>query len=205
MIVIAGGIGSGKSVVSRILRLNGYGVFDCDYEAKRLMELDIRLATELKKAAGNDIYDGGILDRRLLAARIFSDKETRKMVNRAVHEAVKERIGLWLSDSPENIFVETAIAAESGIAAEADEIWLIHADVETRLQRVRLRDGREEGEILRIMEAQEREEGLLSDGTKPVVHISNNNDDELLTTLLSLLKKINVQTHNTELPNIKNL
>lgn len=205
MIVIAGGIGSGKSVVSRILRLNGYGVFDCDYEAKRLMELDVRLATELKKAAGNDIYDGGILDRRLLAARIFSDKETRKMVNRAVHEAVKERIGQWLSDSPENIFVETAIASESGIAAEADEIWLIHADVETRLQRVRLRDGREEGEILRIMEAQEREEGLLSDGTKPVVHISNNNDDELLTTLLSLLKKVNVQTHNTELPNIKNL
>ncbi|MDE5975343.1 MAG: dephospho-CoA kinase, partial [Muribaculaceae bacterium] len=40
---ITGGIGAGKSVVSRILRLNGFTVFDCDSEARLLMENDSRL------------------------------------------------------------------------------------------------------------------------------------------------------------------
>ena len=55
---ITGGIGAGKSVVSKILRTMGYQVFDCDIEAKRLMdssaEIKLKLKTEISAAAVDD-------------------------------------------------------------------------------------------------------------------------------------------------------
>ena len=73
LIAITGGIGSGKSVVSEVLRLKGYKVLDSDIHARRIMDADAgikaRIAGEICCEA---IVDGNI-DRRRLAAAVFSD------------------------------------------------------------------------------------------------------------------------------------
>lgn len=188
MIVLAGGIGSGKSVVARMLRLKGFGVFDCDFEAKLLMHSDPRIIEGIKKIAGDDVYsDSGRLDRGRLASVIFGDKEARDRINVLVHEAVRNRIGEWLKENTANVFVETAIAAESGIADKADAIWLVDADEETRIARVKFRDGRSEDDIRRIMDAQRAEEELLFSNHRNLVKINNNPADSLLEQINFLL------------------
>lgn len=187
MIVLAGGIGSGKSVVARSLRLMGFGVFDCDIEAKRLMESDSALVSLLSSVAGDDIYIEGRLDRQLLASRLFSDSVLRMKVNEAVHSAVRDEISRWLNRSASNLFVESAIAAESGLAQMADQVWFIEASYESRLQRVATRDCRSREQILRIMEAQEGEEERLMNCGKPIKRISNNPDNSLLKRLDDLV------------------
>ena len=56
IVAITGGIGSGKSVVSQVLRLLGYPVYDCDANAKRLMNESVALRENLVKRFGTDLY-----------------------------------------------------------------------------------------------------------------------------------------------------
>lgn len=192
MIVISGGIGAGKSVVSRILRIMGYGVFDCDFEAKIIMEKNEKIKLQLNKIGGCDFYDNkGILDRKLLAHRIFQEPKLRKQINSLVHEAVKDRIKDWQKESEKNIFIETAIPCESGISLIAEEIWMVVASPEIRVKRVKQRDGRKCDEIERIMEAQIGEEEMLTVCGKPVYRIINNDSYSLLVQIDSLMNRNN--------------
>lgn len=190
MIVLAGGIGSGKSVVARILRQKGWGVYDCDLEARRLMET---CGSELKRSliaiAGEDMYNAdGRLDRRRLAAGIFADAGLRKEINEAVHSAVKDDIECWLAADSRNLFVETAISAESGIAQSADEVWMVEASIPTRLERVKRRDARKEEEIGRIMKAQQDEDRRLAALSVPLRRIENEEGQSLLLQIDTLLE-----------------
>ena len=93
LIGITGGIGCGKSVVSRICRLRGFDVYDCDSEAKMLMDNDPLLKSAIVEILGRDILlSDGSLDRKIMAALIFSDDCKRRKVNTAVHSAVKADI-----------------------------------------------------------------------------------------------------------------
>lgn len=62
IIGISGGIGSGKSVVSRILRIWGYPVYDCDSEAKALMDADAVIKQRLAEELDTDIVAAGGID-----------------------------------------------------------------------------------------------------------------------------------------------
>lgn len=189
MIVLAGGIGSGKSVVARTLRLEGYGVFDCDFEASGIMHRNEAVKASLRHICGEDIYDGdGLLRRSLMASRLFSSPGLRAEVNCIVHEAVKDRIKEWLEEDSRNVFVETAIAAESGIARKAEEVWIVTAETEERVRRVKARDGRNEEAVRKIMEAQQHEEELVRQQCASVREIDNNPDSGLLSQIENCLR-----------------
>ena len=72
---ITGGIGSGKSVVSRLLEIMGIPVYMTDDEAKRLTATDPFIRKELCVLLGDDIYKGGELNKPLLASYIFGHPE----------------------------------------------------------------------------------------------------------------------------------
>lgn len=190
MIVLAGGIGSGKSVVARILRLEGFGVFDCDLEARALMEGDSHLSEEIMHIAGRGVYINGKIDRKALGHAIYSDETVRTAVNAAVHAAVRERIKKWRNEADKNIFVETAIAGVSGLAALADEVWIMETPEETRIERVKVRDGRPREEILKIMEIQAEEEGRILSAGVPVKRIVNDESKSLLMQIREQLNTI---------------
>lgn len=188
MIVLAGGIGSGKSVVARFLRLNGFGVYDCDFHARRLMETDMDLMRKMRSLAGEKVYaEDGKLDRRMLAGLLFRDADLRGAVNEAVHAAVRRDVESWLAEAPENVFVESAISARSGLIDMAEEVWVVEASLETRMKRVMTRDNRPEEEIIRIMEAQSEEERLLAAKGSDIVRIANDPSSSLMTQILPLL------------------
>lgn len=149
-IAITGGIGSGKSVVSRMLGIMGIPVYDCDSRAKFLMENDIYLRQTLTRLFGEECYDvQGKINRKWLASRIFIDKDAIKRVNDLVHPRVKDDFLRWAAERPENVVaVETAILFESGINDVVDKTLLVWAGAETCIKRVERRSGMSRQQVL---------------------------------------------------------
>ena len=87
LIGITGGIGSGKSVVSHILRIAGLPVYDTDSEAKRIMDSPV-VKNQIIATWGTTLYQAdGSLDRRKLANIVFNNPEQLTTLNNIVHPA----------------------------------------------------------------------------------------------------------------------
>lgn len=185
MIGICGGIGSGKSVVSRILRLRGEHVYDCDLEAKRIMDESEEVLDALHERYGDAVCpEGGPINRPELARRIFGNEEERLWLNSLVHQLVRIDVGVWhdvlVLDGCERCFVESAILASSGLAEMCDEIWVVTASEEIRTARVRLRDSLDEEAIKKRIRSQQEEERLIQEAGIPIRIIDNSGSIPLL-------------------------
>lgn len=186
MVGILGGIGSGKSVVSRILRLRGFGVFDCDYEAKVLMNSDSEMKGEINRIFGENLFGDGMLDRARVSEIIFRDSGKRHALNALVHSAVKRRLVWWSQQSDANRFVECAIAGSSGVLDLLDEIVLVDAPEEVRVGRVCCRDGHSLATVRDIINVQDREEELIKKSGKKMFMLVNSGEESLLGQMESL-------------------
>lgn len=187
IIGISGGIGSGKSVVSRILRLMGHSVYDCDLEARRLMETDSLIKARIRDEISAEVTDGVSIPRRdLLASIVFSDETMRRRLNGIVHGAVREDVARCASGA-EIIFVEAAILAESGLAAMCDAIWLVEADENDRCRRVMRRDGCTDGQFRSRMESQRREADMLEQYSAKIVRLCNIGGKSLLSEVYNAI------------------
>lgn len=151
-IAITGGIGSGKSVVSKLLNTMGYQVYDCDREAKRLMNTNEFLRVFLSEAFGSETYlPDGSLNKSFLAQQIFGDPDKLKMMNSLVHPAVAlDFIGSGCT------FIESAILFESGFdkLIHIDQIWCVAAPLELRIQRAMMRDNASREQIIARINSQ---------------------------------------------------
>ncbi len=191
LIGITGGIGAGKSVVSRILRLKGFEVYDCDSEAKRLMDTNDELISCILERFGEEcVLDGRELNRGEIAKRVFSSKEDLKWLNSQVHHLVREDIERWGGVEMKLKFVESAILHSSGLEDLCDQVWLVEAPEDIRLSRAMSRGGITEENLIRRMEAQQLEFSGLD--SRKVRVINNYGSNSLLGQLDMLLDEIQV-------------
>ena len=138
---ITGGIGVGKSIVSKIIELMGYNVFNSDFEAKSLINKDPLIKDQLIKLLGKEIYKNSILNKEVMAEKIFSNNETRKLVNEIVHPRVRDSFALFVSKQKNNlVFNESAILFETGSYKEFDKIILVTSPMYLRVSRIINRD-----------------------------------------------------------------
>lgn len=153
---ITGGIGSGKTTVSKVFALLGIPVFEADVEAKKLLDTAPEIKTGLTQNFGESIYTAnGTVDRKKLAHIIFNDESALKKVNELVHPAVKKSFENWAEqqDAP-YVIHEAAILFESGFYRMMDFTLLISASEEQRIARVMERDGATEEEVRQRMSKQ---------------------------------------------------
>ncbi len=177
---ITGGIGSGKSVVSRLLHIMGIPVYLTDDEAKRLTNEDAEIRRELIALVGKEVYSAdGSLNRPCLAAYLFSKEEHARKVNSIIHPRVKSDFIQWAkahADYPV-VAIESAILIEAGFAETVDRIVMVYAPFELRLQRAMLRDNASEEQIrsriLRQMNDEEKCQKahtiIVNDGRTPLI------------------------------------
>ena len=156
VIAIIGGIGSGKSVVSEILRTMDYPVYDCDSNAKLLMNRSDTIKNELIAAFGDDVVsDDGTINRVRLSDKVFGNETNLSRLNAIVHPAVIEDFNKWVERQCSTyVFVETAILYESGMDKCVDEIWEVTAPVDIRIERVMRRNGISEEAVRSRIESQ---------------------------------------------------
>lgn len=187
LVAISGGIGSGKSVVSHLLTLLGYSVYDCDSRAKLLMNRSEDVKRELREAFGDDVITPqGMVNRDVLSKIIFGNAEALKKVNSIVHpRVVAEIMSLAGKCNDECFFFETALPQESGLDKLADAVWLVTAPVEKRIERVIKRSGLTREQVMARIASQD----YSNIKNNRVEYIINDENKSLTNQLLTLLTK----------------
>lgn len=186
LIAITGGIGSGKSVVARVLSNMGHEVYDCDLRAKTLMTTSPIIRQQLTERFGNDIYNlDGSINKPLLSSIIFNDHDALATVNGIVHPVVKDDLLKWhYSNQKSQSFVETAILVEAGMHTMVDEVWNVTAPTETRILRVIRRNATTRDKVLERINSQS---ASMSEVSVPVKNIINDGNTAILPQLIALL------------------
>lgn len=187
IILITGGIGSGKSVVSRILRLSGHIVVDTDMVARLLIDSNQELRRLIIDRWGNDAYCARGLNRQFVADRIFNDSDERRWLNARVHPRVCREVERISSGADGPVFVECAIPVTSGLSAGADVIWLVSAPEEVRIERACRRDSSDADSIRKRIRTQDAEFAALPPDKVCVI---DNDGAPLLPQITRLLKPI---------------
>lgn len=139
---ITGGIGSGKSVVARLMRVMDIPVYDSDIEARRLMVSDPVIRQQLQDLLGADVYVDGALNKALLADYLFASEAHACRLNGIVHPRVRDDFRRWTAlhaDCP-CVGIESAILLEAGFRSEVDVVLLVDAPLELRIARAMARD-----------------------------------------------------------------
>lgn len=189
LIAICGGIGSGKSVVSEILRSLGYEVYDCDSRAKQIMDSDPAIHERLCHEIHPQSVVEGVIDRKLISEVVFGDSEALSRLNGIVHKAVKDNIKLWASEGKTQSgvkFIETAIPVSSGMTDMVDDVWEVTAPYRVRVERVKKRNGMSEAQVVSRIKSQESE----SLDAIPHQEIFNSPDCAILPQIHELLKTL---------------
>lgn len=155
---ITGGIGSGKSFLSKLLIKKGIPVFDSDFEAKRLMLTDDEIIFSLKSLLGEHVYQDGEINKPLLASYIFTSAENASKVNSIVHPYVKNEFLNWADRyfllGYNIVAIESAILFEAGFNDIVDKIVMVHAPLEIRVDRVIERDNTNREKVMERIKSQ---------------------------------------------------
>lgn len=149
---ITGGIGSGKTYISKIFESLNIKVYYSDLEAKKLMIANSIIKESLIKNFGNEVYlKNGELNRELLSKLIFSNKVNLQTVNNIVHPIVRQHYNDWANKYKNEKYTlkETAILFESGAHKQMDKIITVVSDLDIRIERIIARDNISKNEILK--------------------------------------------------------
>lgn len=155
-IAITGGIGSGKTFVSNLLKERGIPIYNSDDEAKRLMVSDEGIRRDLMALLGEDVYQGDALNKSLLASYLFADAGNAARINAIVHPRVRADFSRWLAEHQdvEVAGLECAILYEAGFENTVDKVVMVYAPESLRIERAMNRDNATESQIRARIAAQ---------------------------------------------------
>lgn len=191
LVGITGGIGSGKSIVTKIFSLLGVPIYDADSRAKWLMENDAELIQSIKEAFSDKAYlENGKLNRPWLASEVFSNPEKTELINSLVHPRVGEDGKQWVAANANHPYLmkEAALMYESVSYKELDFVIAVYAPERIRIRRVLLRDvNRSSEDVKNIIARQMPEEEKKRKAQAVIV-----NDDQRLVIpqVISLHKQL---------------
>lgn len=179
VIALTGGIGSGKSVVSSILRIMGYVVYNCDSQAKKVMDSSEKIKRGLLDAFGYDCVDkDGLINRKYLGKVVFDNPKALSTLNGIVHPEVRKDLQEWTRIKKEEgnsyVFVETAILKESNLKDMIDLEWNVYAPIGLRIQRVMKRNNLSEVDVRARIKSQSStddmtEFSIINDGVTAIL------------------------------------
>lgn len=185
---LTGGIGVGKTYVSKVFQQMGIPVFNADVEAKNCMTEDKGLMQNVKNSFGENIYDNGVLQKEKLAKIVFNNNERLAELNALVHPVVKQRFEGWCTEqTAELVIKEAAILFESDAHLGLDAVICVSAAEKVRIERVQTRDGSSVTDIKSRMDKQmpQSKKEELADFV-----IVNDGKQLLLPQLIKILKEM---------------
>jgi dephospho-CoA kinase len=154
---LTGGIGTGKSTVAEMFRERGIPVFDADDLGRQLLATE-NLAAQVLERFPNCGDAQGRVDRQKLAEEVFSREESRRALEDLLHPAILDEFEKQKSrvarPQPAYCLIEGAVLIESRTDFSLAGMIVVTAPVQTRLERLKKRDGADENNLRRRMEAQ---------------------------------------------------
>ncbi len=191
IIGLTGGIGSGKTTIANHFMVAGIPVYIADDEARLIMQSP-EIIDEIRETFGSTIFENNILNRERLSQIVFNNPEKLKLLNAIIHPAVKKHFHNWILDHKNYPFIiyEAAILFESGSYKNCDFIITVTAPLESRIQRVIMRDKTTREQVLKRIEAQWNDEQRMA---KSDFVIENSNTEIAKSKADEILKILKIQ------------
>jgi dephospho-CoA kinase len=194
---LTGGLGTGKSTVSEMLRKAGVPVVDADRIAKEVVERNSPGLAQVVQAFGPGVLnEQGELDRTKMAGLVFSDTAKLQQLESILHPLVQAEVKSqrqWLSDQNHAWAVyDVPLLFEKNLQSQFDEIILVTSTEAQQYARVRARNGWKDDEIRKRIQSQLP----LESKKKHSQHIIENNGSpaELEKKVATLVQLLNDQT-----------
>lgn len=146
VIGLTGGIASGKSTVAGLIAARGVPVIDADQLSRDAVLPGTETLSRIAEAFGRKVLScDGTLDRKALSEIIFADHGARKMLEGILHPAIRNLAESRLAELREKgepaVLYVAPLLIEAGAVDRVDEIWVVHVDRSTQLERLQKRDG----------------------------------------------------------------
>ena len=149
---LTGGIGSGKTTVSKEFQKYSIKVYNSDLRAKFLMNNSIVLKNKLINNFGKEFYINDELNKSYISQIIFNDPISLKLINSMVHPEVFNDFSEWRKSLSEKfVLYESALIFETGSYKLNDFNILVTCDHDLRVKRIKKRDGINEEKINSII------------------------------------------------------
>ena len=136
---LTGGVASGKSTVSAILRELGAVVVDADLLAREVVAPGTPGLREVVEAFGPEVVGpDGQLDRAAMGAIVFADEAARRRLEAIIHPRVRRRAAEVEAEAgPDTVVVhDIPLLAETGQAGTFDAVIVVDVPVETQIDRM---------------------------------------------------------------------
>lgn len=157
IIGLTGGIGSGKTTVSNILKEWGIIILDADMIAREIVEPGNTALEEIKKEFGLSIIDKyGNLDRKKLGQIVFCNKSNMEKLNNIMHKKIIDEIQDRIEKIKDKkmVVIDAALLIETGVYKIVDEIWVVYISRRQQIERLKIRDNLSEDEINKRIDSQ---------------------------------------------------
>ena len=153
---ITGGIGSGKTTVSKIFQTLQIPSYNSDLAAKTILTSSALAKEKIIESFGKIILlEDGSIDRGKLGEIVFSSNSQLQRLNKILHPLVAIDFMEWCNNQRSSYLLkEAAILFETGIYKELDAVILVVSDLETRINRIKMRDGLSEKQVLKRIDSQ---------------------------------------------------
>ena len=142
---LTGGVGSGKSTVSRYLSSLGIPIIDGDKISREAVAPESPLMQEIRRAFGDDVFLGnGELNREKMAAIVFFDEEKRQALNNLIHPFVwkktEEAVLFAQKTGHRYVVLDMPLLLEIGWNLRVESVWVVVVPEEVQIERVQKRD-----------------------------------------------------------------
>lgn len=189
---LTGGIGSGKSTVSKIFLSMGIKVFDADLIAKDILETE-QVKEEIKEKLGKEFINlkSNSVDKELLKKEVFNNSKKLNILNGIVHPRVVDiyiKKYLEFKDKKEIVIFDIPLLFEVNLERYCDKVIVVDIDLKVQIERIKNRDDIDVALINKIIAAQmSREERNM----KADILIENNGSlEELKQKIEKIIKDI---------------
>jgi len=156
---LTGGLGTGKSTVAELLKSKGYSIADADQLAKEAVAPGSSGLNSLVQKYGQKILNSNQeLDRKVLAAIIFSQPQEKDFVESVIHPFVQQRVQQyreqWQAEGQPVAFYDVPLLFEKNLKSQFDLVVVVAAPQELQIPRLKQRTGWSESEIKMRLESQ---------------------------------------------------
>ena len=185
---LTGGIGAGKSTVSKIFNCLGIPVYNSDLKSKKILLSNHLITKKIISILGKSILTSNKIDFKKMSKVIFANKIKLQAINKILHHEVKKDYENWIKKQKGlYIIKESAIIFESKIESNFDKIIFVKSSQKTRINRIIKRDNKNKKEIKNIIKNQMKSKEIYRRSHFTII---NEHSNLLIPQVIKIHKKI---------------